>query len=67
MTNGGVTYISDGQIIRKWSYRSMPNDNLVLTELKNKDPMDVLLARQNRTRALFQGFTLYLFAVLLLL
>ena len=66
-SNGGVTYISDGQIIRKWSYRSMPNDNLVLTELKNKDPMDVLLARQNRTRALFQGFTLYLFAVLLLL
>ena len=66
-SNGGVTYISDGQIIRKWSFRSMPNDNVELTTLKSKDPMDVLLARQNRTRALFQGFTLYVFAVLLLL
>ena len=66
-SNGGVTYISDGQVIRKWSFRSMPNDDLLLTDLKNKAPMDVLLARQNRTRALFQGFTLYLFAVLLLL
>ncbi|MBR5924138.1 MAG: hypothetical protein IKZ60_01645 [Bacteroidales bacterium] len=66
-SNGGVTYISDGQIIRKWAYRNLPNDNLELTALKSKAPMDVLLARQNRTRALFQGFTLYLFAVLLLL
>ena len=66
-SNGGVTYISDGQIIRKWSYRSMPNEDQVLTDIKSKAPMDVLLARQNRTRALFQGFTLYLFAVLLLL
>ena len=66
-SNGGVTYVSDGQIIRKWAYRSLPNDNLLLGDLKSKAPMDVLLARQNRTRALFQGFTLYLFAVLFLL
>lgn len=66
-SNGGVTFVSDGQIIRKWASRNLPNDPLELTALKSKAPMDVLLARQNRTRALFQGFTLYLFAVLFLL
>ena len=65
-SNGGVSFISDGQIIRKWAFRSMP-DAEELSSIKEKAPMDVLLARQNRTRALFQGFTLYLFAVLLLL
>ena len=65
-SNGGATYISDGQIIRKWAFRSLPSSD-ELAGIKEKAPMDVLLARQNRTRALFQGFTLYLFAVLLLL
>jgi len=65
-SNGGVSFISDGQIIRKWAFRSMP-DAEELSSIKEKAPMDVLLARQNRTRALFQGFTLYVFAVLLLL
>ena len=65
-SNGGVTFISDGQIIRKWAFRSLP-DAEELAAMNEKAPMDVLLARQNRTRALFQGFTLYVFAVLLLL
>lgn len=65
-SNGGATFVSDGQIIRKWAAASLP-DAGELREMKEKAPMDVLLARQNRTRALFQGFTLYLFAVLLLL
>lgn len=65
-SNGGVTYISDGQIIRKWAARNLP-DAEEFAAMQEKAPMDVLLARQNRTRALFQGFTLYLFAVLLLL
>ena len=65
-SNGGVTYIADGQVIRKWAFRSLP-DAEELATIKDKAPMDVLLARQNRTRALFQGFTLYVFAVLMLL
>ena len=65
-SNGGITYISDGQIIREWAFRSFP-DAEELHAIKEKAPMDVLLARQNRTRALFQGFTLYVFAVLMLL
>ena len=65
-SNGGVTFISDGQIIRKWAFRNLPQAE-ELNAIKEKAPMDVLLARQNRTRALFQGFTLYVFAVLMLL
>ena len=65
-SNGGVTYIADGQIIRKWAFRNLPASD-ELAAIKEKAPMDVLLARQNRTRALFQGFTLYVFAVLMLL
>jgi hypothetical protein len=61
-----VTYIADGQIIRKWAFRNLPASD-ELAAIKEKAPMDVLLARQNRTRALFQGFTLYVFAVLMLL
>ena len=65
-SNGGVTYISDGQIILKWAFRNLPASD-ELAAINEKAPMDVLLARQNRTRALFQGFTLYVFAVLMLL
>ena len=65
-SNGGATFVSDGQIIRKWAAASLPDAD-EFREMNEKAPVDVLLARQNRTRALFQGFTLYLFAVLLLL
>ena len=65
-SNGGACYISDGQIIRKWAAASLPDAD-GFREMDEKAPVDVLLARQNRTRALFQGFTLYLFAVLLLM
>ena len=65
-SNGGVTFISDGQIIRKWASRNLP-DAEELDAIAQKAPMDYMISSQNRTRALFQGFTLYLFAVLLLL
>ncbi len=65
-SNGGVTYINDGLVIRKWATRSLPDDD-ELRAIKEKAPMDYLLKEMNRTRALFQGFLLYVFAVLLLL
>ena len=65
-SNGGATYISDGQVIHKWAARNLP-DEAGLQAIKEKAPMDYLLREQNRTRALFQGFLLYVFAVLLLL
>ena len=65
-SNGGLTYIHDGQIIRKWASASLP-DAEEFRGMDGKTPADVLLSQQNRTRALFQGFSLYLLAVLLLL
>jgi len=65
-SNGGVSYVDDGQIIRKWSFRKLP-DAEDFQALKEKAPMDYLISNQNRTRALFQGFTLYLSAILFLL
>ncbi|MCR5519181.1 MAG: hypothetical protein K6F21_02510 [Bacteroidales bacterium] len=65
-SNGGVTYIEDGQIIRKWAFRGLPGAE-DYEAIKEKAPMDYLISRQNRTRALFQGFTLYLSAILFLL
>ena len=65
-SNGGVTYIYDGQVIRKWASRNRPGQD-ELAAVMQQAPMDCMIESQNRTRALFQGFSLYLFAVLLLL
>ena len=65
-SNGGVTYVDDGLIVRKWAFRKLPGKE-DFDEMNGKAPMDYLIENQNRTRALFQGFTLYLSAVLFLL
>lgn len=65
-SNGGVSYIHDGQIIRKWARPRLP-DGEDLSAIKETAPADYMLTHQNRTRAIFQGFLLYVFAVLLLL
>ena len=65
-SNGGVTYIDDGQIIRKWANQRLPGQD-DLSSIQKTAPADYMLTHQNRTRAIFQGFLLYVFAVLLLL
>lgn len=64
--NGGATMISDSQIIRKWSGRALP-DAEDLESAKEKAPMDYMISSLNRTRALFQGYLIYVLAVLMLL
>ena len=65
-SNGGVTYVDDGLIVRKWAFRKLPGKE-DFDEMNGKAPMDYLIETQNRTRGLFDGFTLYLFAILFLL
>ena len=65
-SNGGVSYLSDGQIIAKWSARSLP-DKEELTRINGQAPMDYMLSALNRGRARSQGYFLYVFAVMLLL
>ena len=65
-SNGGLTYFNDGMVIEKWSARKKP----VAEELRgllDDEPYDVILSGRTKGNLRFQGFMLYLFAVLLLL
>ena len=65
-SNCGATYIDDGMIIRKWSKRNLPDQN-DLTDLSGQDATETYIDRDSKTSLAFQGFLLYVFAVLLLL
>lgn len=64
-SNGGVTWIFDGQIVRKWSYALRPSREKMETLLAD-DPAAVALETSSRGSLALQGFMLYVFAVLLL-
>lgn len=65
-SNGGVTWISDGQIVRKWSYALRPSLEELESALK-EDPAALALETGSRGSLILQGYLLYVFAVLLLL
>ena len=65
-SNGGATYIYDGQIIRKWPVRSLPSGE-ELAGLAGQDPTEAMLAGNSAPRLKLQAFLLYVFAVMLLL
>lgn len=65
-SNGGATWISDGQIVRKWSYTLRPSREKLEAALA-EDPAALALETGSRGSLALQGFLLYVFAVLLLL
>jgi|GEM_PF-286807 len=65
-SNGGATWISDGQIVRKWSYTLRPSSEKLSTALA-EDPTALALETGSRGSLILQGYLLYVFAVLLLL
>lgn len=65
-SNGGITYIDEGMIIRKWAKRNLP-DLEGLTDLSEMDATESYIERDSKTSLAFQGFLLYVFAVMLLL
>ena len=65
-SNGGATYIDDGYIIRKWAKKTLP-DHEELAMLSEEDSTDTFIGRDTRSNLAFQGFLLYVFAVMLLL
>ena len=65
-SNGGATYMEDGYIIRKWAKKALP-DSEGLTMLSEEDSTDTFIGRDTRSNLAFQGFLLYVFAVMLLL
>lgn len=65
-SNGGATYVADGQVIKKWPSRSLPEkDDLECAASDN--PMEALVSSTAPGRLKLQGFLLYVFAVMLLL
>ena len=65
-SNGGATWISDGQIVRKWSYTLRPSSEKLSTAIA-EDPAALALETQSKGSLALQSFLLYIFAVLLLL
>lgn len=65
-SNGGTTFISDGQIVAKWSINRLPDQDQ-LQELSSVDPIESLVAVNHASKLKFQAFLLYIFAVMLLL
>lgn len=65
-SNGGVTYISDGYLIRKWARRAMP-DMDELKALQSEAETETMIGHSSQSSLTFQAFLLYVFAVMLLL
>ena len=65
-SNGGATYFSEGYLVRKWSRRSLP-DMDGLNKLFQEDETETVIYHDTKGSLGFQGFLLYVFAVMLLL
>ena len=65
-SNGGATWFNDGQLIRKYSHCRIPSGETML-EMTGDDPTEEMLHSSTKNRLHFQGFILYLFAILLIL
>ena len=65
-SNGGVTYFNNGYLISKWSFRAMP-DKEELLEIHEWDITETIIDEDTKGSLGFQGFLLYVFAVMLLL
>lgn len=65
-SNGGATWFSDGQLIRKFSRSKLPTAE-DLTNMSEDDPTEEMLHTSTKSRLHFQGFLLYVFAILLIL
>lgn len=65
-SNGGATFISDGQIISKWPVRSLPGSDK-LSELASAETTEAVIVENGPQRIKLQAFLLYVFAVMLLL
>ena len=65
-SNAGATWLSHGYIIKKWGCRAYPGQDDLLTYIKGNST-EAILESNTKGSLLFQGFLLYVFAVMLLL
>lgn len=65
-SNGGATFLDNGEVIRKWPARSLP-DSEALQKAINKNSAEMMVSSTAKGRISFQGFVLYSLAILLIL
>ena len=65
-SNGGATWFSQGYLIKKWSPRSFPGPE-ALKQYIEGNATEAVLENDAEGSLIFQGFLLYVFAVMLLL
>ena len=65
-SNGGATYFSRGYLVRKWAERALPSPE-ELEEIYGEDETETIIYHDTKGSLGFQGFLLYVFAVMLLL
>lgn len=65
-SNAGATWLSHGYIIKKWGRRAYPDQDDLLTYIKGNST-EAILESNTKGSLLFQGFLLYVFAIMLLL
>lgn len=65
-SNGGATWFSQGHLIKKWSFRNFP-DEQSLKQSKESNITEIIIENDAEGSLIFQGFLLYVFAVMLLL
>lgn len=65
-SNGGVTFFSDGYLIRKWARRTAP-DQGKLHDVATTAETEILIGHSSQGSLTFQAFLLYVFAVMLLM
>ena len=65
-SNRGVTYFNDGMLIRKWAARNAAK-SVELEDIAHSDATEIYIDTESKGSLVFQGFLLYVFAVMLLL
>ena len=65
-SNGGVTYFSDGTLIKIWAFSNMP-DMMELSNMYKDDTTEIEMSYESKGSLALQGFLLYVFAIMLLL
>ena len=65
-SNGGITYFHNGQLVRKWACANAP-DAAELKTIAETDATEISIAQDSKGSLVFQGFLLYVFAVMLLM
>lgn len=65
-SNGGAVWFSDGYLIRKWARRALPGEDQMKQDI-NGDVTEAIIEKSTKGSLAFQGFLLYVFAVMLLL